>query len=185
MYSKPTTSVHPPSTTEHPLQASSRARGFVAAPPGDAPADTESPKWELVHYRREIGVSKRSKPGPATFRLPRWEVLGEGPIPDMLERPEIPITTAPERELPLANPMGKLDAGQCYRSTPERLEASHRGATAFDRPMILLKRLLRYWLHLTRTEIPSSDTAASMPRSSSCACAGTSPTGSAIETSWQ
>jgi hypothetical protein len=34
--------------------------------------------------------------------------------------------------------MGKLDAGQRDGRTPERLEASHRGASAFDRSMILL-----------------------------------------------
>jgi hypothetical protein len=34
--------------------------------------------------------------------------------------------------------MGKLDAGQCNGRTPESLEASHRGASAFDRSMILL-----------------------------------------------
>jgi hypothetical protein len=34
--------------------------------------------------------------------------------------------------------MGKLDAGQCNGCTPEGLEASHRGASAFDRSMILL-----------------------------------------------
>jgi hypothetical protein len=38
--------------------------------------------------------------------------------------------------------MGKLDAGQCYGRTPERLEASHRGASAFDRPMILLNEIV-------------------------------------------
>jgi hypothetical protein len=35
--------------------------------------------------------------------------------------------------------MGKFDAGQGNGRTPERLEASHhRGASAFDRSMILL-----------------------------------------------
>jgi hypothetical protein len=38
--------------------------------------------------------------------------------------------------------MGKLDAGQRNRCTPERLEASHRGASAFDRPMILLNEIV-------------------------------------------
>jgi hypothetical protein len=37
--------------------------------------------------------------------------------------------------------MGKLDAGQCNRRTAERLEASHRGAAAFDRSMILLNKM--------------------------------------------
>jgi len=36
-------------------------------------------------------------------------------------------------ELPVANPMGKLDAGQCNSRTRERLEATRRGASAFDR----------------------------------------------------
>jgi hypothetical protein len=38
--------------------------------------------------------------------------------------------------------MGELDAGQCNRRTPEGLEASHRGASTFDRPMILLDELV-------------------------------------------
>jgi hypothetical protein len=38
--------------------------------------------------------------------------------------------------------MGKLDAGQCNGRTPERLEASHRGASAFDRSMILLNQIV-------------------------------------------
>jgi hypothetical protein len=38
--------------------------------------------------------------------------------------------------------MGKLDAGQCNGRTPERLEASHRGASTFDRAMILLNQML-------------------------------------------
>jgi hypothetical protein len=38
--------------------------------------------------------------------------------------------------------MGKLDAGQCNRRTAERLEASHRGASAFDRSMILLNETI-------------------------------------------
>src|ERR1700736_6592663 len=48
-----------------------------------------------------------------------------------------------ERELPLANPMGKLDAGQGNGRTPERLEASHGGASAFDRSMILLNEIVK------------------------------------------
>jgi hypothetical protein len=53
------------------------------------------------------------------------------------------IPTAPERELPLTNPMGKLDTGQGNGRTPERLEASHnRGASAFDRSMILLNEIV-------------------------------------------
>jgi hypothetical protein len=38
--------------------------------------------------------------------------------------------------------MGKLDAGQRNRCTPERLETSHRGASAFDRPVILLNEVI-------------------------------------------
>jgi hypothetical protein len=53
------------------------------------------------------------------------------------------ISTAPERELSFAYPMGKLDAGQGNGRTPERLEASdHRGAPAFDRSMILLNDIV-------------------------------------------
>jgi hypothetical protein len=66
------------------------------------------------------------------------EVLRQRSLPELLERPDIPISTAPERELPLANPMGKLDAGQCNGRTPEGLEASHGSASALDCSMILL-----------------------------------------------
>jgi len=38
-------------------------------------------------------------------------VLCECSFSDLLERPEIPIPTAPEGKLLLANPVGKLDAG--------------------------------------------------------------------------
>jgi hypothetical protein len=38
--------------------------------------------------------------------------------------------------------MGKLDAGQPYGRTPERLEASHRCASAFDGSMILLDEIV-------------------------------------------
>jgi hypothetical protein len=38
--------------------------------------------------------------------------------------------------------MSKLDADQCYRRTPEGLEAPHRGASAFDRSMILLNEIV-------------------------------------------
>jgi len=51
------------------------------------------------------------------------------------------MSTAAERELPLTNPMGKLDAGHVMAALAERLEACHRGAPAFDRPVILLMRL--------------------------------------------
>jgi hypothetical protein len=39
--------------------------------------------------------------------------------------------------------MGKLDAGQGNGRTPEGLEASHGGASAFDRPMILLNEIIQ------------------------------------------
>ena len=38
--------------------------------------------------------------------------------------------------------MGELDAGQCNGRTPEGLEASHRGAAAFYRSMILLNEIV-------------------------------------------
>jgi hypothetical protein len=61
-------------------------------------------------------------------------VLRERSLPELLERSEVPISTPPQRELPLSNPMGKFDTGQCDGCTPKGLEASHRGASAFDRP---------------------------------------------------
>ena len=48
----------------------------------------------------------------------------------------------PQRELPLANPKGKFDTSQCDGCTPKGLEASHRGASAFDRSMILLNEIV-------------------------------------------
>jgi hypothetical protein len=54
------------------------------------------------------------------------------------------ISTAPERELSLAYPMGQFDASQGNGRTPERLEASHHcGASAFDRSMILLNDIVQ------------------------------------------
>lgn len=44
--------------------------------------------------------------------------------------------------MPLAYTMGELDAGQCSGRAPERLEASHSGAAAFDRSMILLDQIV-------------------------------------------
>jgi len=38
--------------------------------------------------------------------------------------------------------MGKLDAGQGNRCTPERLEASHGSASTFNRSMILLDEII-------------------------------------------
>jgi hypothetical protein len=38
--------------------------------------------------------------------------------------------------------MGKLDARQSNGRAPERLEASHRGTSAFDRSMILLDQIV-------------------------------------------
>jgi hypothetical protein len=45
--------------------------------------------------------------------------------------------------------MGKLDAGQRNGRTAERLEASQRGASAFDRSMILLNQIIQVLLVLT------------------------------------
>jgi hypothetical protein len=53
------------------------------------------------------------------------EVLRERSIPDLLLRSEIPISTAPERELSFANAVGEFDARQCNDRTPEGFEASH------------------------------------------------------------
>jgi hypothetical protein len=39
--------------------------------------------------------------------------------------------------------MGKLDAGQCNGRTPERLKTFHGGASAFDRSMILLNKIVK------------------------------------------
>jgi hypothetical protein len=50
-------------------------------------------------------------PGAGILRMIFGEPLGECSVPDLLRRPEVPIPTAPERELPLPNPMGQLDAG--------------------------------------------------------------------------
>jgi hypothetical protein len=53
------------------------------------------------------------------------------------------ISAAPKRELSFAYSMGKLDSGQGNGRTPERLESPHhRGASAFDRSMILLDEII-------------------------------------------
>jgi hypothetical protein len=88
----------------------------------------------------EIGVRVRIWARPAHSRLAPKRSATRMLDPTFALVTKVPISTAPERELPLANPMGKLDSGQCNGRTPERLEASHRGASAFDRSMILLKR---------------------------------------------
>src|ERR1700692_3140218 len=84
---------------------------------------TGAPIWGPGTIQGQIG----------TFEIPPGEVLREGSFPELRERSEVPISPPPQRELPLSNPMGKLDSGQRNRCTPERLEASHRGASAFDR----------------------------------------------------
>jgi hypothetical protein len=50
--------------------------------------------------------------------------------------------------------MGKLDAGQCNRRAPERLEASHRGASAFDRSMVLLNQVIEILATPHLNELP-------------------------------
>jgi len=77
-----------------------------------------------------------------TIEIAADDVLCERSLPELLERPEVPISTPPEGKLPLANSMGQLDAGQRNRCTPERLESSHRGASALDRSMILLNEIV-------------------------------------------
>ena len=50
--------------------------------------------------------------------------------------------------------MGKLDAGQSNGRTPKRLEASHRGATALDRAMILLNQIVEVLATPHLNELP-------------------------------
>jgi len=69
-------------------------------------------------------------------------VLREHSIPDFFQRPEIPISTTPERESFLADRMRKLDAGQRNGRCPEELEASDRGTPSLDRSMILLDQIV-------------------------------------------
>jgi site-specific recombinase XerD len=72
---------------------------------------------ELLHYRRSKLESRSDSEPHRQMRDSLFgEVLRQRSLPELLERPDIPISTAPERELPVANPMGKLDAGQ-YRSS--------------------------------------------------------------------
>jgi hypothetical protein len=56
--------------------------------------------WGLGTTRGQVG----------TIEIPAGEVLRECLFPDLFQRPEISISTPPERELPLANPMGELDS---------------------------------------------------------------------------
>jgi hypothetical protein len=50
--------------------------------------------------------------------------------------------------------MGKFDAGQCNDRTPERLEASHRGASALDCSMILLDQVVEVLATPHLNELP-------------------------------
>ena len=50
--------------------------------------------------------------------------------------------------------MGKRDAGQCNGRTPEGLEASHRSASAFDRSMILLNKVVEVLAASDLDELP-------------------------------
>jgi hypothetical protein len=72
----------------------------------------------------EIEVPEQFRAKSARSRFPPGEVLSECSFPELLERSGLPIPTAPERKLFLANPMGKLNAGQGNGRSPEGLEAS-------------------------------------------------------------
>jgi hypothetical protein len=50
--------------------------------------------------------------------------------------------------------MAKLDSGQRNSRTAERLEASHRGASAFDRSMILLNEIVEVLVSPHLNELP-------------------------------
>ena len=78
---------------------------------------------------RDLGIV----PGQIdTFGIPPGEYYASARSQSCLMRPDVPIPTAPQRELPLSNSMGQLDADQGNSRSPERLEASHRDASAFD-----------------------------------------------------
>jgi hypothetical protein len=53
------------------------------------------------------------------------------------------MSTAPERDLLLANPSGNLDAQQCKGSIRGGFESSHRAAVMFDRSMSLLGQIVQ------------------------------------------
>jgi hypothetical protein len=53
------------------------------------------------------------------------------------------MSTAPERELLLANPIGNLDAEQCRDRTREGFESSHRATATFDRFMSPLGQIVQ------------------------------------------
>ena len=50
--------------------------------------------------------------------------------------------------------MGKLDTRQGNGRTPERLEASHRGTSAFDRSMILFDQIVEVLATPHLNELP-------------------------------
>jgi hypothetical protein len=50
--------------------------------------------------------------------------------------------------------VGKLNTGQGNSRTPERLEASHRGAATFDRSMILLNQIVQVLATPHLNELP-------------------------------
>jgi hypothetical protein len=62
--------------------------------------------------------------------------LGQRSVPQLLERPRIPPSASSERELPLSNSVGQLNSAQSNRCAAERLEASHRRASALDDTVI-------------------------------------------------
>src|ERR1019366_4754163 len=66
----------------------------------------------------------------------RASLLCECHRPFRFARPATAPTATTERELPLANTMGELDAGNRDGRVLERLEASHRRTASLDRPMI-------------------------------------------------
>jgi hypothetical protein len=72
-----------------------------------------------LHYGRSKWYPLTTQGQIGSIEIAAGDVLRECSLPELLKRPEVPISTAPQRELPLSNPMGKLDAGQGDGSTPE------------------------------------------------------------------
>jgi hypothetical protein len=84
---------------------------------------------------RDISVVMRPLCRPSAF-------LCECQLPFVLSTPATAPTTPAERELPLANAVGQLDAGDRDGGIGERFEPGHRRTASLDRAVVLLNEVV-------------------------------------------
>jgi hypothetical protein len=101
----------------------------------------------------EFGVPDQLRAKSAHLRLPPAKYCARARSQICFSDPKFRYRPRPSANC-LLNPMGKLDAGQCYARTPEGLEASHRGASAFDRSMILFNQIVEVSATSHLNELP-------------------------------